>query len=241
MHFVVDVGNTTVKSALTDDGNVIEVHCGQLCSDEVRRMVRTAGITCGICSSVRDLGTEEKVFLDCLPFPVAYLSADVPLPLRIDYSTPHTLGPDRIAAAVGAWNRFPCRNILVIDAGTAITYDVVTCDGAFLGGNISPGKDLRIKSLHEHTGKLPKIDATGDTPLIGYSTETALRSGIIGGIQYEMQGYISRLSSEYESLLVFLTGGDAEMFEKPIKNRIFAERFLVLEGLDCICKFNEKA
>lgn len=241
MHFVVDVGNTAVKSALTDDGGVVEVLCGLLCSDEVRRMVLTEGITCGICSTVRNLAKEEKMFLDSLPFPVMYLSSDVAVPLRIGYSTPHTLGSDRVAAAVGAWNRFPGRNILVIDAGTAITYDVVTGDGVFLGGNISPGMNMRIKSLHEHTGKLPVIDVAGDTPLIGYSTETALRSGIVSGIQYEIQGYITRLSSEYESLLVFLTGGDAELFEKPIKNRIFAERFLVLEGLDCICKFNEKA
>lgn len=240
MHFVVDAGNTNVKYALVSDGCVMELYYGRSCAENVREMVRKPGITCGICSSVRELDPEEKNFLESLDFPMMYLSADLPLPLEIAYSTPQTLGPDRIAAAVGAWKRSPGRNILIIDAGTAITYDVVTCGGVYLGGNISPGKDLRFKALHEHTGKLPLTDEAGDIPLVGYTTETALRSGVIRGIQYEISGCISRLSSEYERLLVFLTGGDAEMFEIPIKNSIFAERFLVLEGLDCICEFNEK-
>ena len=80
----------------------------------------------------------------------------------------------------------------------------------------------------------------GDVPVLGYSTETAIRSGVMTGIRNEMLGFISQMESQYDSLLVFFTGGDAEKFEIPIKNRIFADEFLLMEGLDLICRFNEK-
>ena len=139
-------------------------------------------------------------------------TADTPIPIRNAYSSP----------------------------GTAITYDFVSADGTYEGGNIAPGIELRLKSLHEHTGSLPLVQAKGDTPLFGRDTETAIRSGVINGIRKELDGYMNELCSIYPSLLVFLTGGDAEFFDIKAKSTTFAVPDLVLRGLARITEFNEK-
>lgn len=240
VHLVVDIGNSSTKSAVMSDGRVLSVCREECLGNGLSELVSDAKISCGICSSVRELTDGERILLSSLPFPVIHLSAQTPLPLRIVYSTPGTLGPDRIASAVGAWKRMPGRNLLIIDAGTAVTYDVVTAEGEYLGGNISPGLSMRLRALHEFTGRLPLVSPDGDVPDVGYSTETAIRSGVVLGMRDEMLGCISRLSAGYDSIFVFLTGGDAELFGIPIKNGIFADEFLLLEGLDTICSFNEK-
>lgn len=239
-HFVADIGNTSVKTALMSDGRVTVMSRGAALDPEVCSIAYGGDVSMGILSSVRELTPDEEKVMASLGFPVLRLSCDTHIPLRILYSTPHTLGPDRIAAAVGAWCRMPGRNLLIIDAGTAITYDVVTAQGEYIGGNISPGCNLRFRSLAEHTGRLPLVGPDGDIPDTGYSTETAIRSGVMLGILNEVSGYVERLSQIYDSLFVFLTGGDADLFEIPIKSGIFADEFLVLEGLDSICNFNEK-
>ena len=240
VHFLIDVGNTSVKAALMTDGRLSVMRRDNSLSGSLTELARGHNVSCCVCSAVRPLTASEQSLLDSLPFQVMRLSADLRLPFRIAYSTPETLGPDRIAAAAGAWSRKPGCNLLVIDAGTAVTYDVVTAQGEYIGGNISPGVRLRLQALHEHTGTLPMVSVQGDAPLLGYSTETAIRSGVLHGLNDEIAGCIQRLSSKYENLFVFLTGGDAELFEIPIKNGIFADEFLVLEGLDTICSFNEK-
>ena len=168
------------------------------------------------------------------------LTASTPVPIKNDYSSPSTLGMDRLAAAVGAWSIEPGHDMLVIDAGTAITYDFVSASGVYKGGNIAPGKDLRFKSLHEHTGALPLVEDNGVVPMLGNDTETAIRSGVLNGIRYEMEGYIEKMGCLFPSLLVFLTGGDAESFDIKAKRRIFALPNLVLRGLVRIVEYNER-
>lgn len=241
MRLVIDLGNTNARTAIICDGRVVDYHQGPLVSERVRTMASSEGLKSCICSSVRNLSQTESDFLDGLPVKVKFLDKSFNLPLKVMYATPDTLGSDRIAAAVGAWQKYPSRNILIIDAGTAVTYDMVTANGEYLGGNISPGKDLRLRALHEFTGRLPLVCPDGEVPVIGYSTETAIRSGVLKGIEYEIEGYISAMSQQYDSLLVFLTGGDAELFGKPIKNRIFADVYLVLEGLYYISRYNEES
>ncbi len=160
------------------------------------------------------------------------------LPIGIGYATPHTLGLDRIAAAVGAHQLCPGRAVLIIDAGTCITYDLLTADGTFAGGNIAPGIELRLRSMHEHTGKLPRVAAEGETPEVGFSTETAMRAGVIWGVTHEIEGYIARFKQDYPDLFVFLTGGDALKLEAKIKSRIFVDSNLVLTGLNRILHEN---
>ena len=167
-------------------------------------------------------------------------TAATPIPIGNDYSTSATLGMDRLAAAVGAWSMGVGKDLLVIDAGTAITYDFVSASGVYKGGNIAPGIWLRFRSLHEHTGALPMVEARGVVPMLGNDTETAIRSGVLNGIRHEMEGYIDELGSLFPSLLVFLTGGDVDFFDIKIKRRIFAVPDLVLRGLARIVEFNER-
>lgn len=162
------------------------------------------------------------------------MSSDTPIPLKIKYRTPHTLGSDRLAAAIGAQGEAPGRNILVIDAGSAITIDFVDADGHFWGGNISPGVKMRLTALHQQTSRLPLISKEGETPTLGYDTETAIRSGVIRGICHEIDGYIYEFREKYPDVLVFLTGGDEKTLIGNIKNRIFADKFLVAKGLNRI-------
>jgi type III pantothenate kinase len=141
---------------------------------------------------------------------------------------------DRIAAAVGAYSILPQRDILIIDAGTAITYDIVTKDGEYIGGNISAGIDLRFKALNEFTAKLPLVKSDGVKPFIGNNTETAIRCGILDGVKHEIEGFINQFTAKYPHLLVFLTGGTDFDFDERVKKRIFADKFLVLRGLNRI-------
>ena len=172
------------------------------------------------------------------------LTHETPMPIRLSYRTPQTLGRDRIATAVGAWSiaqrlDSAC-DVLVIDAGTAITYDLVTADGNFIGGNIAPGMALRFKSLHEHTGKLPLVQADGDTPVVGYDTETAIRSGVLLGLLGEVKSYIADIRLSHHNLMVFITGGDGRLLHNRLadKNIIYSEH-LAAEGLNRILLYNQ--
>jgi type III pantothenate kinase len=172
--------------------------------------------------------------------PLIILNAETPLPIKLNYLTPKTLGADRIAAVVGAHSLHPQKNILVIETGTCITYDFIDADGIYQGGGISPGIHLRFSALHNFTEKLPLVTAIGDAALIGKSTESSIQSGVINGIIAELQGIISSYESNYENLTVILSGGDLEYFDKNLKNNIFAVPNIVLTGLNIILELNDK-
>ena len=162
------------------------------------------------------------------------------MPFRIAYKTPDTLGPDRLAAVAEACMQQPGRDLLVIDSGTAITYDLVTADGLYVGGNISPGIGMRLKALHHYTGKLPLVDKEGERVSIGDTTETAIREGVLQGVDYEIDGYIRAYTLKYPELLVFLTGGNAFLLDNRLKNRTFADNLLVVKGLNRILTLNNE-
>ena len=235
MNLIIDIGNNSAKFFLFQ-GEQIILHTRKENSsfDVIDEWNRLYDIDKVIVSSVI---TDSENLLDeisRLQCPVIRFDKSTPLPLEVIYRTPHTLGSDRIAAAVGAWSEAPGRNILVIDAGSAITIDFVSKDGKYNGGNIAPGIKMRLRALHEYTDRLPMVEKDGETPAIGYDTETAIRSGVINGICHEIEGYINEFKQKYCDVLVFLTGGD----EKPLKNRIksciFADKYLVAKGLNRI-------
>lgn len=161
-----------------------------------------------------------------------------PIPIENLYSTPKTLGPDRLAAVIGAQACCPNKSILVIDMGTAITYDFVNERGQYIGGNIAPGIEMRLKALHDYTAKLPLVAQEGEKILIGNSTETAIRAGVLQGVKHEIEGYIREFMSKNDDVSVFLTGGDYINFEDSIKRCIFANKFLVHEGLAEVFDYN---
>ena len=193
----------------------------------------------GIVSAVRDLTPQEEDALGRLPFPLLRFSADTPVPITNRYRTPETLGRDRLAAVIGASSLKPGKDLLIIDAGTCITYEVIDARGNYWGGNIAPGMQMRLRALHEFTARLPLVEAEGEVPGMGYSTETAIRSGVLRGMKYEIEGYIKSMRSKFPHLLVFLTGGDNISFDTNIKNSIFSDKYIVPRGLNKILDYNE--
>lgn len=161
-------------------------------------------------------------------------------PFKINYKTPETLGNDRIAAIAAANYLFPQKNVLVIDIGTAVTYDLLTENNEYIGGNISPGLKLRYRSLHEHTDKLPLLNISEEEILLGNSTNSAITAGVQNGLLFEIENYISKLSRSFKNLKIILTGGDSFLFEKKIKSTIFVHSNLVLTGLNRILNYNAK-
>lgn len=168
---------------------------------------------------------------------VLFMKNDTPVPIKNAYGTPKTLGVDRLAAAVGANARHPDRDVLIIDMGTAIKYDVVDAENTFRGGMIAPGRRLRFQALHTFTEKLPLVDSAEVPALLGTSTETCIQSGVMNGIVAELNGVIESYQESYNPV-VLLCGGDATLFETQIKYPTFAAPNLVLEGLIRILLYN---
>ena len=239
MTLFLDFGNTRVKAAVGSGSGLREVYAGSQSVEALESALSGMSVSGGMWCSVREISADMRAWMKNRG--LRQLTFNTPVPLKNEYLTPETLGMDRLAAAVGAWAMAQGRNILVVDAGTAVTFDFVDACGTYRGGNIAPGIGLRLRSLHEHTGRLPLVDAKGEAPLIGTDTESALRSGAVVGLRNEISGYITELELRYGPLSVFLTGGDAEFFDIKGKSSTFVVPNLVLNGLERIYEFNEKS
>lgn len=243
MKLIIDIGNTISKYFLFDGDN-LEGHGSELghTLGIIPQLLRGTAPGQGkavcpeaaIVSSVVDLSAEAEKNLQFLPCPLVRFNAQTPTPLINRYRTPNTLGTDRLAAAVGAWASRPGHPLLIIDAGSCITFDFVTAEGEYLGGNIAPGLHARLRAIDDYFPRLPLVEPEGPTPELGYDTETAIRAGVIEGMRHEIEGYIHHFMAKYPQLLVFLTGGDEFNFVDTIKSRIFADQFLVPRGLNHI-------
>lgn len=241
VNLIIDIGNTAAKLAIFDAGQLVEVvHTDNLTLAGLAPLVGRYGnaIVSAVVSTVIDLSSEASARLSRLPFACLHIDSSTALPVTNLYETPATLGNDRIAAVVGANAQAPGRDILVIDSGTCITYDFVDAGGHFVGGNISPGIAMRFRALNTFTSRLPLVEARGRMPDTGKDTDTAIRLGVMRGVEYEVNGYVSAYAAKYPGLLVFLTGGDAFSFEVQSKSEIFADKFLVLKGLNRILEYN---
>lgn len=241
MNLAIDVGNSSVKMAVVDGGRVVE---GFRTSDpdDIRFAVaildKYPAINAAIAVSVRSCPTAlERYLSGRLPRYMVF-DRSTPLPVGNLYATPDTLGYDRLAAAVGANSLYPDTNVLIVDFGTAITFDVVSEHNEFLGGNISPGAATRFRALHEYTAKLPLGNLREETSLIGRDSLDAVESGVVNGIVYEIEGYISSLEPRFAGLRIIFTGGDGKFFAKRLKKAIFATYDLVVYGLNRILEYN---
>ena len=240
MHLIVDIGNSRTKLVAFDEGCPADECIAEGCDlSGLAAFTAKHPFDAAILSSTVNLTDEAERQLGALPCPLLRFSpATTATPLRNLYHTPQTLGSDRLAAAVGAWTLKPGRNLLIIDAGSCITFDVVTADGAYLGGNISPGLHARLRAIDDYFPRLPLVEAEGDVPELGYDTQTAIRAGVIQGMRHEIEGYIHHFNVKYADLLVFLTGGDQFNLDNTIKSATFADPFVVPRGLDAILSYH---
>lgn len=242
MKLIIDVGNTRTKFAVFIGNETKEVFVTENLSVKLltRVVEKYPAIGSAILSSVKDYPPEVDTFLQAR-FYFLKLDDQTPLPVKILYKSPQTLGKDRIAIAAASRALFPGENVLAIDAGTTITYDFVNENGEYPGGGISPGIQMRLKALHAFTGKLPLVDTLiSDINLVGNDTQSSILSGVLNGVVAEVDGIISAYRVHYPQLKVVLSGGDEKYFDKRLKNNIFALPIFVLKGLKEILDFNEE-
>lgn len=239
MKLIIDIGNTRAKVFAFEGKKIVEGFSTNHKLEGVKDFARKTNCDRGIYSSVAHLPEEGHKVLNTLGFKMLQLTGQTPVPVEIMYHTTETLGADRIAGIAGARALKPEGELLVIDSGTCITYDFLDGENHYLGGNIAPGLRLRLQAMHEHTALLPLIDGEGEAPELGYDTATALRSGVVWGMKYEIEGYIRRFRRKYPHVSVFLTGGDVKKLGISTKYRIFADDFLVPRGLNQILDYNE--
>lgn len=239
MNLIIDQGNSSVKIAIFENNSLIKIERYSLLTRNILPDLFTRyAIQNTILCSVIDIDDKCKQFLQEHSLFYMELSHLSPIPLINDYKTPDTLGKDRLAAAVGAAYLHPNSNLLVIDAGTAITIDMVTADNRYLGGNISPGARVRLKALNTFTRKLPLVEENMPDYFLGTNTIEAITAGVMQGIVFEIDGYITLFRQKHTDLSVFLTGRGSIPFAAKLKNTIFAELNLVLIGLNRILTYN---
>lgn len=237
LQLAVDIGNTAVKAALFE-GDEIKHYSRSSGTDEVNAiglLLRQQPVRI-IISNVREKSDvahflASRFLKDKTLF---MLDHESPLPIINAYSSPETLGKDRLSNVVGAFNQFPNTDCLVIDAGTCLKFDFINAKNEYLGGSIAPGYAMRFKALHNYTGKLPLVETAHPVDLVGDSTPKSIQSGVYNGMLAEIHGMMNRYLMNYKNLQCLLTGGDAEVFVKALKNPIFADPFLTLRGLNTI-------
>ena len=234
MNLVIDIGNTLVKYGLFQGDDILDIYKKKeediLFIDE---LIDKFDVDSIIISSVREMKNWK--------FKVNHYILDhrTKIPINIRYKTPKTLGNDRIANIIAASILYPYKNILVIDAGSCITYDFINKNKDYFGGRISPGIKMRYKSLNMFTDLLPLIDISGESLFMGDDTKSSIISGVEQGVLAEVNSIISELTKENQELVVIVTGGDTFFFEMNLKKIIFADQNLVLKGLNEILKYNE--
>jgi type III pantothenate kinase len=240
-NLAIDIGNTRTKLAVFHGSELVRIEVWETLElGALQQLAYNHTVEKIILSSVSKQPAEVMDYLKALPG-FLELTTETPLPIGIRYKTPHTLGKDRVAAAVGACHLYPGEHCLIVDAGTCIKLDVVSAGGEFLGGNISPGIEMRLKAMHHFTARLPLVAKGAELPdFLGDSTENALRNGGELGALLEVAGFIGRCSQQMQPLRVILTGGDADFFVKNLKTKIFAHQNLVLLGLNQILQHNAK-
>ncbi len=239
IYLIIDIGNTRVKAALFEKDNIKElIHFDNTDFEIIiSEIAAQHPIEKALVSAVGKLSKENKELLYQL-FDCIELDSNTVLNFKNDYATPHTLGVDRIALAAEAVASFPTSNILVIDAGTCVTYDFITNKAHYLGGAIAPGIESRYKALHDYTANLPLLEKQAPKSFIGNSTSASIHSGVINGMSREIDGIIAQYKETYKKLTVVLTGGDAEFLAGQLKSSIFVRPFFLIEGLFTILKIN---
>lgn len=213
MNLIVDIGNSSVKAAVFEGEALIQrKRLTRDVADTLAMFAEDYSIdACAYASVGTTISEVVDVLMNLAP-DTLNITGKTPTPLVCDYRSPDTLGADRLAVSVAAATLAPGCELLVVDAGSCITYDYVSAEGHYLGGNISPGLGMRLRSLHEQTALLPLVSSLGEHPLRGYDTATAIRSGVLMGLEYEIEGYIRSFHHAHPEGRVFVTGGNGFRF-----------------------------
>lgn len=238
-NLIIDQGNSAAKVALFQGTTLVKTwRKERLEPGDLSQISSSYSVDAAIYCSVATKGEEIIVSLRSFVRRVYEMTSMLPLPIKIGYDTPSTLGRDRIAAVSGAYAIHPGKDVLVVDAGTAVTYDRLTSAGEFSGGNIAPGLWMRAKSLHDMTQRLPMVDVESDmaVSMWGNDTENAIRAGVVYGIVGETNFYRSQMPDD---AVVMLTGGDADRLSGLMGFPVEVDPNLVSKGLNSILLYNE--
>ncbi len=242
MNLIFDIGNTSTKVAVFDGSKkLVSFRTRQFSWEKMWKIFSPyePKIDKAIISTVRET-PEFVIDLATLHIPYVHvLSHRSKLPYKNEYESPETLGPDRIAAVAGACLTFPGKKLLIIDAGSAITYDYIS-GKTFKGGNISPGMSMRFKALHRFTRKLPLAATTEKFNSPGRNTHEAISAGVINGVIFEINEYIRTFEKKHTGIKVILTGGDAGYLKNRINHKVTYMPDIVIDGLNYILEYNAK-
>ena len=242
MLLTIDVGNSRIKAAVFEHNKQVDFfifEANEALKNFENIFEKYPNLQKIILSSVGKLDEEVVNFIKS-QFQTEIIDHKSKFPFTNLYATPETLGIDRMVLAAGATLMYPNQNRLIIDAGTCITYDFVNAENQYLGGAISPGIKIRYKSLNNYTSKLPLLTLSEDFEIIGNSTKSAIHSGVINGVIFEIEGFISQYSLKNQDLTIILTGGDAEFLAKRLKSTIFANSNFLLESLNLLSLYTQK-
>jgi type III pantothenate kinase len=228
---VIDIGNNKAKVGIFKNSELVHVMRVSADLNDIPQTWLDIYYDAALVSSTGSEATMPHERLREIATHMLYFSSGFPFPLSIENSTPETLGADRKAACAGAAYLFPNEPVLVIDAGTAITYDLLSPGGTMKGGNISPGLQMRFHALHNYTGRLPLLQPEKIKDTLGKSTAESIQNGVQFGLLSEIEAYIEVLEMQHNNLKTVITGGDAGFLADRLKNSIFVEPNLVLIGL----------
>jgi len=238
MNLIIDIGNTSIKLAVYDNlKKILLARVKKINYPSLKKKLSHYKIDRAIISSVKEVPDSLKELLSISVPAVYILSHKSRLPFKIDYKTPETLGSDRIAAVTGAYNIFPGADVLIIDAGTAVTYDFLS-GNTYKGGNISPGLRIRFMALNKFTGKLPLVVPTYDYIFPGTDTTNAIEAGVITGLTYEINEYIRTFKKLHSRGKIIMTGGDSAYLKDKINYKVIYEPDIVTDGLNYILNYN---
>lgn len=240
MNLIIDVGNTRIKMAVFQGDAILvkEVVSKEKFLEKIKDYIKKYDCRHAIMSSVGFLEEKKLQELHDL-IDLVVLRNALNFPFKNLYATPQTLGVDRLALIAAASELYPKKNVLVIDAGTCITYDFICSTNEYLGGSISLGLSMRFKALHSFTEGLPVIKPSSKVVLIGNSTQTSIQTGVENGLIHEILGTIAEYEANFQELTVVLTGGDLNFLSKRLKNSIFANPNFLIRGLNIILTHNK--
>ncbi len=244
MNLIIDIGNTSIKLAVFNQKNqmmsLLKADSKNI-FEKLQALIQKFKPDYAMISQVGNPIPELNNFLNTHQITVWLLSTQLKLPFEIAYQSPDTIGADRLGLVAGAVLKQSHHDQLIIDAGTCVTYDFIDQNNIYRGGAISPGLNLRYKSLHNYTADLPLLHPTEkQVDLIGSDTVSSIQSGVIRGLAQEIEGFIVKYNLNFKPLTVYLTGGDEKLLDRYIKNKIFvSSKFLLLEGINFILNLNK--